>query len=86
MHFTSELQTPITFLFVNENIKCEYACSYFEHYKYFGTKLVEFALFFFAFSAPPFSVEETLHVAYKNYKIKRKLTFLFGKYQIYFIL
>ena len=22
---TSELQTPITFLFVNENIKCEYA-------------------------------------------------------------
>ena len=25
MHFTSELQTPITFLFVNEHIKCGYA-------------------------------------------------------------
>ena len=22
MHFTSELQMPITFLFVNENVKC----------------------------------------------------------------
>ena len=31
--------------------------------------------FVFAFSAPPFSVDETLHVAYKKYKIKRKLTF-----------
>ena len=31
-----------------------------------------------------FSVGETLHVAYKKYKIKRKFTF-FGKYQIYFI-
>ena len=27
MHFTPELQTPITFLFVNENIKCGYAFS-----------------------------------------------------------
>ena len=27
------------------------------------------------FSAPPFSVGETLHVAYKKYKIKRKFTF-----------
>ena len=27
MHFTSELQTPITFLFVNENIKRGYAFS-----------------------------------------------------------
>ena len=27
MHFTSELQTPITFLFVNKNIKCGYAFS-----------------------------------------------------------
>ena len=29
----------------------------------------------FAFSAPPFSVDETLHIAYKKYKIKRKFTF-----------
>ena len=28
--------------------------------------------FVFAFSAPPFSVGETLHVAYKKYKIKGK--------------
>ena len=27
MLFTSELQTPITFLFVNENIKCGYSFS-----------------------------------------------------------
>ena len=31
--------------------------------------------FVFALSAPPFSVAETLHVAYKKYKIKRKFTF-----------
>ena len=41
--------------------------------------------FVFAFSAIPFSVGETLYVAYKKYKIKRKFT-LFGKYQIQFIL
>ena len=27
MHFISKLQTPITFLLVNENIKCGYAFS-----------------------------------------------------------
>ena len=68
MHFTSEPQTPITFLFVNENIKCD----------------MHFLSQNFAFSAPAFSVGETLHVAYKKYKIKRKFTFS-GKYQIYFI-
>ena len=41
-------------------------------------KLFGFAkIFHFAFSAPPFSVGETLHVAYKKYKIKRKNTVLF---------
>ena len=30
--------------------------------------------FVFPFSAPPFSVVETLHVAYKKYKIKRTFT------------
>ena len=40
-------------------------------------------MFAFAFSAPPFSVGETLHVAYKSYKIKRKFTFFFGKYQLH---
>ena len=29
----------------------------------------------FAFSAPPFELGETLHVAYKKYKIKSKFTF-----------
>ena len=39
-------------------------------------KLFGFAkIFRFAFSVPPFSVSETLHVAYKKYKIKRKFTF-----------
>ena len=38
-------------------------------------KLFVFA-YFFSFSAPPFSVGETLHVAYKKYKIKRKFTFV----------
>ena len=36
MHFTSELQTPITFLFVNENIKCGL-----EHDDYFDTKTIQ---------------------------------------------
>ena len=40
MHFTSELQTPITFLFVNENIKSGYAFSYLEHDEYFDTKII----------------------------------------------
>ena len=39
-------------------------------------ELFGFAKFFvFAFSAPTFSVGETLHVAYKKHKIKRKFTF-----------
>ena len=38
-HFTSELQTPITFFFVNENIMCGYAFSL-ERNKYFGTKII----------------------------------------------
>ena len=40
--------------------------------------------FVFVFSAPSFSVGETLNVAYKKYKIIRKFTF-FGKWQIVFI-
>ena len=40
MHFTSYLLTPITFLFVNENIKCGYAFSYLERGEYFGTKSI----------------------------------------------
>ena len=44
-------------------------------------KLFGFAQnFVFVFSAPPFSVGETLHVAYKNIKEKENLPF-FGKYQ-----
>ena len=50
MHFTSELQTPIAFLFANENIKC----GIFWYQNYLG--LLKF--FVFAFSAPPFSVGE----------------------------
>ena len=66
MHFTSELQTLPTFLFVNVNIKCGYAFSKLERDKCFGTKFLGFAKksFIFIFSAPPFSVG----VAYKSIK------------------
>ena len=40
MHYTSELQTPIAFLFVNVNIKCEYAFSKLERDEYFGTHII----------------------------------------------
>ena len=75
MHFTSELQTPITFLFFNENVKCDFAFSQLECEEYFGHQnhLGFLKQFDFAFSAPPFSEGETLHVVYKKYKIKRKL-------------
>ena len=54
---TSELQTPITFLFVDKNMKCGYAFSQLEHKEYFGTKLFGFAkIFGFSFFAPPLSV------------------------------
>ena len=50
----------------------------FWHQNYFGfTKKIRFCI-----SAPPFSVDERLHIAYNKYKIKRKFTY-FGKYQIY---
>ena len=54
------------------------------HWAVIVPKLFGFAkIFVFAFSAHPSPVGETLHVAYKKYKIK---TIFFGvKYQIYFI-
>ena len=45
-------------------------------------KLFGFAKFFRFLH---FSVGETLHIAYRRYKIKRRFTFLGGKYQKYFI-
>ena len=79
IHFTSELQTPITFLFVNQNTKTlVWACIFlvrtwqiFWYQNYLGL----LKNFVFVFSAPPFPVCETLHVAYKKYKIKREFTF-----------
>ena len=44
-HFTSELQTPITFLFVNEIIMCGYAFSYLERDKYFFSHFICLFLF-----------------------------------------
>ena len=78
MHFTSELQTPITFLFVQENIKRVYSFFLVRTWPIFWyqNNLGLLKNFGFAFSAPPFSVTEPLHVAYKKYKIKRKITFL----------
>ena len=40
MLFTSELQTPITFLFVNENVKCGYSFALLELDESFGTKVI----------------------------------------------
>ena len=42
-HFTSELQMTITFLFVNENIKCGYAFSLLECDDILVPKLLGFA-------------------------------------------
>ena len=62
MHFTSEPQAPITFLFVNEKHQVR-VCVFLDQ-NYLGL----LKIFVFAFSAPPFSVGETLHVAYKSIK------------------
>ena len=48
MQLTSKVQTPITFLFVNKNIKFVL-----EHEEHFGAKKSDLSIFFdFAFSAP----------------------------------
>ena len=67
MHFTSELQTPITSLFVNKTSSVGMyflvrMCRIFWHQNNLGVlkKII------FAFSAPPFSVGGTLHEAYKK--------------------
>ena len=68
--FTSELQTPIPFLFVTENSKCGCAFSQY-NVNILVAKLFGFAKKF----GSPFTVGEPLHVAFKKYKIKRKFTF-----------
>ena len=40
MNFTSELQTHIPFILMNENIKCGYAFSLLERDKYLDTKII----------------------------------------------
>ena len=65
----------IIFLFVNENIKYGNA---FYFLSLFMTNILVPKLFGFAktivyaFSATPFSMGETLHIAYKKYKINYK--------------
>ena len=79
MHFISALQTPITYLFVNENIKCGYTFLSYNVTNILVPKLFGIAKNFdFAFTAPSSSVGETLHVAYKKNKIKKK--YFFCKY------
>ena len=74
MHLTSELQTPISSClrtktssvgmhFLSKNVS-----------NILVLKLFGFAILFFVFLY--FSMGETLHIAYKRYKIKRKFTFL----------
>ena len=57
MQLTSNVQTPITFLFVNTIIKCGQSFSKLEHEEHCSD---------FAFSAPPASVSsnEAMHEAY----------------------
>ena len=53
-----------------------WVCISLEHDEYSGTKIIGLLKFLvFAFTAPPFSMGETLHIAYKKYKIKRKFIF-----------
>ena len=67
-HFISELQTSsVSMRFLNQERDENFWCKHF-------LGLLKF--FDSAFSAPPFSVREILHVAYKKYKIKRKFTFV----------
>ena len=55
MHFTLELKTPITVLFVNENSKCGFAFFSQNVTNSLVPKLFWFAKnIVFAFSAPPF--------------------------------
>ena len=84
MCLTSEIQTPITLLFMNENIKCGYSFSTLQRKEQCGTKIIcVFKNFWFLhFHGLPCELEN----ARVLYIIKKKLLFFFGEYQIYFIL
>ena len=77
------IQTPITPLFMNENIKCGYSFSSLEHKEQCGTKIICVFknVWFLHFHRLPRELEN----ARVLYKIKRKFAFFFGEYQIYFI-
>ena len=73
MCLTSEIQTPITPLFMNENIKCGYSFSKLEHKEQCGTKIIRvFKNFLFLhFHHLPCALENACAL----YKIKRKFAF-----------
>ena len=78
MCLTSEIQTPITPLFMNKNIKFGYSFSYLERKEQCCTKIIcVFKNFWFLHF-------HRLLNARVLYKIKRKFAF-FCEYQIYFI-
>ena len=70
MCLTSEIQTPITPLFINENIKCGYSFSLLERKEQCGSKIIcVFKSFWFLhFHRLPCELEN----ARVLYKIKRK--------------
>ena len=73
MCLTSEIQTPITPLFMNENIKCGYSFSWLERKEQCGTKIIRvFKIFLFLhFHLLPCALENACAL----YKIKRKFAF-----------
>ena len=83
MCLASEIQTPITPLFRNENIKCVYSFCYLERKEQCGTKIIcVFKNFWFLqFHRLPCELEN----ARVLYEIKRNFAFFIGEYQIYFI-
>ena len=80
MCLTSEVKTPITPLFMNENIQCGYSFSYLERKEQCGTKIICVFHFFFFF----FLIACLENWKMPVYCINKKRFFFFGEYQIYF--
>ena len=74
MCLTSEIQTPITPLFMNENIKCWYSFSYLEGKEQCGTKIIYVSknFWFLHFHRLPCELENARAILDK---IKRKFAF-----------
>ena len=77
MQLTSKVQTPITFLFVNKNIKCGKSFSKLEHEEFWYQINSDLLKFFGSeFSTPPASVSEAMHVTYATQRHQQIMTSL----------